>query len=287
MRNLVYCLYALLAFLLLTACSSEMELITKDSVTSRQNTLVVMGIKWIDTYNDPKDHSMNTIASYQLLQDEKRIKEKLTSEGAPLLRERLYYLSHFKYYFEEADGKERMIEHFARNMNAYEPTVIYQFKPGKLTLNTISTRHQVFGRKRSVKESELKKEVKTDYSLDFGSWQLPQGKIVYLGDLTLHFKTKRFLHGIIQEQELNRKVSLMKITLEDNFEAVRAALKEDKPWFPVDQVENIAFAGEWIINPKAIDELQADREAAAKKVTPESKSEKEETEKQKSEDSFF
>ncbi len=281
MKNIVSYAFFGLVFLMVTACSSiEHPVITKESVTSRENTLVVMGVKWVETYNNPKEKTIKTLHSHQLLEDEELVKKRLIQVGKSELKGELYYLSHFNFYLADENGNTHTFEHFARDLRGYDPLVVYQFMPGKLTLDKIMTKHKKYTSHREFSKIELWKPYNVIHSQDYGSWQLPKGKIVYLGDLTLHFKTKRFIYGMIQEKVINRSVTLLKVTMEDRFEEARTALKENKPWFPADQMENLSHAQEWIFDQEAIEELketETENEEKLKADQPE----------KKKEDSFF
>ncbi|MBU2512513.1 hypothetical protein KJ966_14350 [bacterium] len=279
MKNIIAYAFASMFFLMITACSSiEQHLITEDSATSKEKTLVVMGIKWVETYNDPEEKTIETLTSYQLLDNEELVKDRLIQAGKPELRRELYYLSHFVFHFNDEIGKTNTIEYFAKDLRTYDPIAIYQFQPGKLTLDNISVKLKKYKNHREVAKTEFWKPYNVYYPQDYGSWSLPKGRVVYLGDLTLYFKTKRFVYGLIYREVINQAVTLMKVTMEDRFEETKASLKEKKPWFPADQIENISFAKEWVFNQEPLDEV----------TKPDSTGDTtEEQQKKKTEDSFF
>lgn len=233
--------------LLFSACAgNEYQLLTQDSPTSKENTLVVIGVKWIETYNDTKDKEEKTSVSFDLLMDEALIKDKRVEKDKTALYLPLYYMHTFRFELTDQNGEDHSFVRFGKDLLQYEKIALYQFKPGTYTLKGIEMAQNRF-EEANAKNSPVRwQRFKVDHQENFGTWELPPGKIVYLGGLILHFKTKRFIFGIFTPEELIESIKLEKVEFKNDFEAVKSDLMEQKPWFPADQIINLATDQEWV-----------------------------------------
>ena len=244
-RNLFFGLLAIA----LTSCSvNEHALITRDSSTSIDNCLVVIGIKWIDTYNDPGSEKLveKSVTSNDLLENEDLIAGKEVSEGGSELYRALYYLSEFRFVFRDEQGEEHFFTRFGKDKNQYEHVAIYEFAPGNYTLTRVETiQHRVEENKRTIYIERWHRN-QVDYEEVLGAWDFPKGKIVYLGDLTFYFSSTRFIYGLLTPDELVRKSDLERIEFQDRFEEMKNLLKAEKSWFPTDNMINLASENKWV-----------------------------------------
>lgn len=232
--------------LLVSACSSnEYELLTQESPTSKENTLVVMGITWIETYNDTKDKEQKTLVSFNLLQNEEQIKKQRSEKDVSKLYHALHYMNSFRFVWQDQNEESHSFVRFGKDLRQYEKSALYQFKPGTYTLKGVEMIQNRF-QERPKDTPERWQRYKVIKKEDFGTWELPPGKIVYLGDLTFYFKTKRFIYGLLTPEEVVDSIKLEKVELKNDFDAMKTALAEQKPWFPVEQMINLAQDREWI-----------------------------------------
>ncbi len=234
---------------ILTSCSGiEHELRTEDSVTSIDNSLIVIGIQWIDTYNDPESQYSTKLKTYSdgLLNDEKLIASKEVEKDKPELYRYLYYLNKFRFVFVDNAGKEHYFIRFGKDKRQYETKAIFEFAPGDYIFSRVETYQEKFKDNRNLVDIERWKRFEVDYQETFGQWRFPAGKIVYLGDLIFYFKTKRFIFGMLTPEELVQKTVLEKIEFLDRIEETKNTLKEEKPWLPIDNIVNLASEKKWI-----------------------------------------
>ncbi len=76
---------------------------TRDSTTYIENSLIVIGIQWVDIYNDllSKKETRKTIHSFTLLDNKELIVDKEVEAGNRELYDDLYYLNKFKFIFQK------------------------------------------------------------------------------------------------------------------------------------------------------------------------------------------
>lgn len=236
--------FGLTAVFALSACSSkELKPLDKNSVTSRDNTLIVMGIRYEETVYDLNDETTTLITSDGLPEDAELVASKRSSKDALLLDHPLHHLALFEFYFDHEPAGDYVIERFGRHLEEYAPLGIYQVQPGTLRLESIKTRHgELLDNKAEI---DFWHTVISQYNEAFGSWSLQPGNIVYLGNLTLHFYTKRFTFGLFNQEKVNRSVTLTRISIEDRFAETLKHLETEKPWFPSAKMENHAIEKEW------------------------------------------
>ncbi len=246
--NLIY-----LFVLFLASCSSNnLEIITKDSTTSLDNSLVVMRINWIDSYyyDDKKENGI--IVSSDLLKKTDLFEKREVNEGEPELYGYLYYLNSFSFIFQDGSGKEQRFVRFGKDLRQYEPVAIYQFTPGEVSLGAIETYEEKLSSSQLANQRDGRMEYwsrsKVIYEDDFGRWDLPKGKIAYLGDLTFYYHTKRMVLGWFPPKKLVESIVLEKIELKDGFDETRVMLAEQKPWFPADGMINLSMDKVWVYN---------------------------------------
>ena len=254
-----------LCLLLLEGCStSELDLISKDSATSINKTLVVLRINWQETYNDTKLKEDNIMTGAGLLNLKEVIDNNRVVPGKPELYRALYYLSKFKFEFEHEDGSDPYFIRFGKDLRQYESLGIYQFTPGKIALKNVFTEQKRFKEGRNGNMDVYWYKYTVDYPEDYGFWDLPQGKIVYLGDFTMFFKTKRFIEGLIYPEEVNKSIVLERVVVEDHFDAVKEELSQKKDWFPAENLLNLSNPKEWVY-------IQASEEKKVETQSPKKK----------------
>jgi len=230
------------------ACAATHQtLLTEDSSPSLDNSLVVMGIKWVEIYNDIETKEEKTGISYELLNDAKLLEQKQKKKGQPELGMPLYYLNYFTFRWSDEKGKTHTFVRFAKNMHQYENIALYEFSPGTYSLNTIDMVYEKYHLPIDKRYGATDwKNYPQRYKEDFGAWELSAGKIHYLGDLTFYFRTKRFDVGLIVSDYRVEEIQLEKIEITDNFEGMKSALAEQKPWFPVANLTNMATEQQWV-----------------------------------------
>ncbi len=239
--------------IMLGGCSGvEHAFVTKDSEVSRTKSLVIMRIKWVEEYNDTKDKEEKVLYSQNLLSNLKLVEDKRVDIDKPELYQPLHYLFDFQFQLIDQQKEKHFFNRFGRDLREYEEIAIYEFDPGHYKMNNIVLKQQRFALTSSRdKDVERWKEHIENYQHDFGSWDLEKGRIIYLGDLTMFFKTKRFVFGLLSPEEVVDTIVLNKISLEDHFEEIKEQLKTSKDWFPADEMINKAMAKEIILEKEA------------------------------------
>ncbi|MCG8333515.1 MAG: hypothetical protein MJE63_03300 [Proteobacteria bacterium] len=280
-KGIAWKLFLGLFFLVITACSSkEYKPLTKDSSPSLNNSLAVMGIKFVENYTDPETLEEKSFTSYNILKDKELLKRRQIEKGSPELFRSLHYLSDFKFHWSDDKGVDHVIVRFHNNLLQYENIALYELKPGTYTLNGFRMRQLKLKESKRGKSEDRWHLYFEQYNETIGTWELPAGKIVYLGDLTLTFFTKKENRGLLSPEVVNRDIILQKIEIKDEFENMKSALKEQKPWFPADKMLNAAQENQWVYY----------QPSAARKKQEESDPEQPQSEKQepkKKENTFY
>ncbi len=241
-----------LLILLLSSCSgTEHAFLTKNSDVSKTKSILVMGINWVEVYNDTEDDTEKTLFSKDLLMDKKKILKRQEKKNEPELYRALHYISDFKFHFMDEKEDKHFFTRFSKNLVQYEKIAIHEFQSGKYEFNNISVIQEKVGEQRASKGGEMAKWQKhyVDYPGEYGKWEFEPGKIVYMGNLTIYFKTKRFVFGLFTPEELVDKITLVRISLEDRFDETVKELQTSKPWFPASQMINRSRREEWITDP--------------------------------------
>jgi len=248
----------LIAALALAGCSSQVyhPIVSADSPVSRDKTLIVMGVSFWEQYNDTEDLVTKKLYSADLLSDTKRVSKRLENPNGTLLTRPLHYLSRFQFQFVTPKEADYTIVRFDKDTREYEDIAIHEFVPGPVQLVNIATVQQHYTEDTPHKSTDYRwKRHWVDYSESFGAWDLPAGKVAYTGHLTMYFKTERFIFGMLTPEELVKEIKLVAVVIEDRFDAVREQLKKEKPWFPVNEMENLSKPGRWIYDEEAFDEF--------------------------------
>lgn len=265
----------LLAILVvLGGCASNAvhPVVSQDSVVSRDKALIVMGVSFIEKYNDTEDKKIKKLISADLLKDEKKLKEILDEEDGTALDQPLHYLSRFRFQFMAENDTIHEFIRFNLDTREYEAIAIHEFVPGSIRLINIVTEQHWYREKLHARGSESFWEKHwVNYEKPFGSWDIQAGKVTYLGHLTMYFTTKRFIHGILTPSELVESTTLVAIVIEDRFEEVKTQLENEKPWFPATEMENQSRPGKWIYQQKAFDEFNEDDSRKAEEAERKSK----------------
>ncbi len=264
--------FFLIAALALAGCSSQVyhPIVSADSTVSRDKALIVMGVSFWDQYNDTEDLVTKKLYSADLLADKKRVAKRLDNPNGTVLTQPLHYLSRFQFQFVTPEEAKHTIVRFDKDTREYEDIAIHEFVPGPVQLVNISTVQQHYIEERAYKSTDYRwKRHWIDYSELFGAWDLPSGKVVYTGNLTMYFKTRRFIFGMLTPEELVEQIELVAVVIEDRFDAVREQLKTEKPWFPISEMKNLSKPGRWIYNEEAFDDFQ--RVPGTQKEVPEKK----------------
>lgn len=251
-------------------------MVLKDSSISRKDVIVVMGINWIDTYNDTETGDIKTQLGSDVPKDKKRVAAQRINPKESGLREPLYYIGNLRLHLLNSENKKETINRFNKDLRGYEAIAIHQFSPGSYDWNHLSFDEY----KMSITYREdirWKKEMKNIFK-PFQKWNFEAGKVYYLGDLTLRYQTKRKGFGWLPREELVQRIVLNKIELKDNFEATMEKLKQDKPWLPVGEMVNLSQEKSWDYSDVVLHKKKAEQ---SNEVKP--SEEKEDKEKDKEE----
>ncbi len=281
-KGIAWKLFLGLLLFVITACSSkEYQPLTKDSSPSLNNSLAVMGIRFVENYTDPETREEKSFISYDILKNEELLNLRQIEKGSPELHRSLYYLSDFKFHWSDEMGGDHLISRFHNNLLQYENTALYELKPGTYTLNGFRMRQLKLKEEKRGKSEDRWHLYFKQYNETIGTWKLPAGEIVYLGDLTLTFYTKKEKRGLLSPEVVNKDIILQNIKIEDKFEQMKSALKEQKPWFPVDKMTNASRENQWVYyQPPAVRKKQ-------EKAAPEQPQTEKQEPKKKKENTFY
>ncbi len=256
--NPLFTTLLLAVLILLGSCSSNVEhpVVTEDSEVTRDKALIVMGAAFLEKYNDTVEEETKILFSADLLKDKKLLKKRLDEINGTALDLPLHYLSRFRFQFMTPGEAVNEIVRLNKDIKEYEAIAIHEFVPGSVRLFKILTEQHYF-KDRIYNRARVTPWQKhwVNYEESFGSWELQEGKVTYIGHLTMYFVTKRFSRGLLMPVELVEKTEVVAIVIEDRFEEVKEQLKNEKPWFPVAEMENQSRPGEWIYDQKAFDEF--------------------------------
>jgi len=248
------------ALMLAAGCSSGVvhPLVSRNSAVSRDKALIVMGVSFWEIYNDTQDDQTKKLYSADLLKDSKNVGKKLEKKDGTVLQEPLHYLSNFRFQFIAPGDIQHEFVRFNLDTREYQPIAIHEFAPGSVRLVKITTdQHRFQPMLHSRGQDEEWKKFWVDYEEPFGTWQLEQGKITYMGHLTLYFKSERFVRGLITPRELISSIRILAIVVEDRYEETLKRLQEEKPWFPATEMENQAQPGKWIYDEAGFEQFSA------------------------------
>jgi hypothetical protein len=248
----------LVALLVLAGCSFRVNhpVVSQETPVARENAIIVMGVTWVEKYNDTEDGTERKLFSYDLIKDKKRVRKRLRDPNGTAITKPLHYLSNFEFQFDgPQEGKHGFIR-FKNDIKEYEEIAIHQFVPGHVRLNNIAFNQRHFSSLDLTKNREFRWVLNTsEFEEDYGSWDLQAGKIIYLGHLTLYFKSRRFIFGLITPEELVHPTKLVAVVIEDRFDEVKQQLKREKSWFPADEIVNQAKPAKWIYAEKLFAEF--------------------------------
>lgn len=251
----------LLPILVLAAgCSSEnvYPVVSRDTAVSRDKALIVMGVSYCEMYNDTQENLEKKLFSSDLLKEKKNLRDKLVEKDGTALSEPLHYLSNFRFRFMSPGDVEHEFVRFNLDTREYEPIAIHEFEPGPVRLVGIATDQFRFKPNPFPRgDDEDWHKYWVYYEEPFGAWDLEQGKITYMGHLTLYFRTKRFVRGLLTPRELVESVKLVAIVMEDRFAETQKQLHEKKPWFPASEMVNQSRTGKWIYDEAAFEKFTA------------------------------
>jgi hypothetical protein len=119
--------------LLGTACTTVVEypVITKNSVVSREKTILVMGIQWVDRYNDAiGDGEIKVLRSEDLLSDQKLLARNRHHRDQERLTQPLHYLANIRLEFSGPDQVRHQIVRYNRDLKTYPTLAVHEFLPG-------------------------------------------------------------------------------------------------------------------------------------------------------------
>ncbi|MBT4267072.1 MAG: hypothetical protein HOK67_14290 [Deltaproteobacteria bacterium] len=255
----------------LAGCSSTVfhPVVSQQTPVSRDNALIVMGVTWVEIYNDTEDALDKKQYSADLLKNEKSVRKLLVDEKGTALNGALYYLSRFQFHFENPAEEEHGFIRFDRDVREYEEIAIHEFSPGLVQLVNIEIEQRHYNEDGQIGDVDYRwKKHRIEYKKDYGSWDLQAGRVSYLGHLRMYFKTRRFVFGLLTPEELVKQTQLVAIVIEDRFDEVKQRLKNKKPWFPVAEMVNQARPAKWIFLQDAFAEFQqgAGLETGKKKI---------------------
>lgn len=238
-----------LVLLVFAGCASHViiPVVTEETQVSRENALLVMGVTWLEKYNDTEEMLEKILYSTDLVKDKTRLRKLLKNKNGSALSRPLHYLSRFQFQFDTLQKKNPAFIRFDKDVREYEEIAIHEFVPGRIRLDNIAIEQLHFDDQGTYNSSDFRwKKHWLDYEQNYGSWDLHASRIAYIGHLVMYFKTRRFIHGLLTPEELVRRTQLVAVVIEDRFDEVRKQLKKEKPWFPVDEMVNQSKPEKWV-----------------------------------------
>ncbi|MCP4753521.1 MAG: hypothetical protein GY866_21740 [Proteobacteria bacterium] len=270
--NLFYATLFVIA-LILTGCSYGIKhpLVDKDSDVPRTKSIIVMRVDWVEEYNDTEDEKIKMLFSRELLNRKAKIEKALKENGQPDLKKPLHYIANFRFQFAAEDEENHLITRFGRDLREYEEIALHEFVTGRILLKKIIVDHYKLDQQQmGSSDMERWKRHQAEYPENYGSWNMEPGTVVYLGHLTLYFKTKRIVTGLLTPEEVVDRIELVRITLRDGFEETKKILQKEKPWFPAHEMKNESFSREWVYGEKRTEAKTPEKPQAPKRDTKKS-----------------
>ncbi|MBT4526829.1 MAG: hypothetical protein HOC24_09785 [Deltaproteobacteria bacterium] len=245
-KNIVCLLFSI--YLMVSCSKNNLVTINKSTAVSRKNAIIIYDVQWVDSFLNINTKKVRDVRSFELLSDEKLIKEHLQEidGNRSAFNSPLYYLNNFQFSMENENGDFYNIVLFNRNITEYEQLAIFDITPGKYVVDKIAFNTYQYQKSQEYKVPD-ERWFRKNQSITgtFGQWKLDPGKIYYLGSYTFYFKTKRFNHGVFNRLVLNKSVKFMGLKREDKFEQTKSKLIETKPWLPVDGMVNLSGSLKW------------------------------------------
>lgn len=235
--------------LLFQGCNttSYIPLITQDTAVQRTQSIGIIGVRWIETYNDPETTSFITRTNEDLFKDKDNIAFQRVFAGKTLLHNPLTYLANFQLISQitGSTSDNFTIERFNLDLLEYFPNTIHSFEPGQYTLKTF--RMDQYRLYRGVNEDPtpiVDQLYPVKFPLPEVNWKLNPGEITYMGDITFFLETKKIHFGIPPKPVVD-KIMLKRIVYSDKFSEMMESMKKDNPWLPLDNINNQAKTGDW------------------------------------------
>lgn len=242
--SLVWAVAIAFVFVGCSPSDNQLKPLNIDSAVSMKNAIIIFNINFEDSYVDEELEKEKIVYSTDLLRDESLIQKNIASKEERRLRDPLYYIAMLKAEMESPDG-DVDIERFSLPLESYEPVGLYAVKPGKYSLKDFKMVQYRYREKQNEIGGTRRHPFVVEHEEKIGTWNLEPGKIYYLGDLMMKFRTSKFMFGIYPREQVVGKIRLTKIELKDNIENITKKIKKDYSWFPVDKITNISFDKEW------------------------------------------
>lgn len=249
--------------IVLSGCSSATNhpFITDESNISRENSIIVIGINWKEVYNNKKD-KLETLNSEDLLKREELINEYMDDPQKQKLFKPLHYLANFNFQFSDQNKNRHELRRFNKYLNQYETITLHEFSPGTIRLDQVTVDQYRYDKELNSRgDNDHWHRFWVKYPEDYGTWEIEKGKIIYLGNITFYFQTQKFIFGLFTKQELVDNIKLVRVEIQDQFEATKQQLRKSKSWFPVENMINKATHKQWIYHK----ELLMDKKTQKKK----------------------
>jgi len=265
-----FCIALTTLLIMLSGCTkiSNHPFITEDSNISRENSILVMGINFVEVFNNKKGQ-YETLNSADLLKKEELIQSVMDNNKKGKLLKPLHYLANFRFRFSDQNGNKHEIRRFNKYLNQYESIALHEITPGTMQLHQVTVDEYRYDKEQNAQgDNDHWKRFWTNYPEKYGTWELEKGKIIYLGNITFYFHTQKFIFGLFTKAELVDNIKLVRIEIQDQFEATKQKLKELKPWFPADDMINKANNKQWVYHKEL---LKREEKKEKKKVNDKSK----------------
>lgn len=243
---------AILVFIALftQSCSTtqSLPLVTESTAVKRTQALAVIGIHWIEEYNDTETKTIITRKSEDLFTDKENLARKKQFPGKTVLYDPLTYLANIRLIASQDKDNDQLFSFvkFNLDLEEYFDNTIHAIPPGEYRLHTLRMdQYKLFLGDNNDPDINKWKKFGFKSPLPEIAWELQAGTISYLGDITLFFKTKKMSFGLAPPEDVIEKVEITRIIFSDKLEKVVEKFKVEKPWFPVDQIQNQSKTGDW------------------------------------------
>jgi hypothetical protein len=267
-------------------CSSVIEapIVSKHAKVSRQGAIIVMGIELIEEYNntewrweEPDSETnqpikKNTTDSLLAKLDTYIQRGKFTETTESI--NPIHDIKNITFTFLSKENRQVEMVRYGKSPLGYSLIGIHQFEEGtyKLKGPRYSYKKWVF---ESHATGAAHHEFIKNIDQDILDTEISSGDVLYLGHLTLYFKTKKKSFGLINPQVVNIDTKLVRVSLTNRFEETKHNLQENSPWFPITEMKDRSTTGNWTFEDLNLIE---EKKRQPTKATKPDKSQKSDTE---------
>ncbi|MGK0289008.1 MAG: hypothetical protein ACI86H_000429 [bacterium] len=246
--KIVQNLFYIVLIIFSTGCSLDyIQQVTPTSNIQRSESIIVMRVFWYDEFRELKHELIKTTTSQKIVQD--FLKKTDFPNHKKRLPETLYHLSNFRFELESKSIDSQWFRKSDLFLDEYKPISIYALKPTTITLKQfLVDEKRFFQPQKRSDEIELNHTFLEEYSLPSRSWDLKAGKVVYLGDLHLYFKTKKESFGLFfDKKEAVKDINLVRVRWDSKYKEVKKQLEKEKKWFPTRELSDLSqqALGDW------------------------------------------